>query len=101
MELKNNPKINSYIRQAKVSRGLKNIGFVAIPCAVIATAAYGVAGFQSVVSGSTDHDAKVAGNTFAALGTFCLGTSIYFGVNENVKHKKAVHLYNELYTTEY
>ena len=101
MREKNNPEINSHITRYKVSKGCENIGFVAIPCAVMG-AIYYATGVLGAAWGGENSDSNIEmGNVFMGAGAVCLSTSIYFGIDKKIQKKKAVSLYNELYTKGY
>lgn len=93
----NNIDLNDHIHKARVARGLQNIGFAAIPLAVIGSLYYfSTIGFYDSQSVNNNRNFN-NGTTLFGLAAISLGTSIYFKVQRNKHNAAAVKIYNETY----
>lgn len=91
------PEINRQVKNARISRGLQYIGFLAIPFG-IAAVAYGVESWDNPAfySGKSD---KVMTGLIVTSGVM-LGASVYFNINRNYRNGKAVSLYQQHYMSK-
>jgi len=92
----NNIDLNDHIHKARLARGLQNIGFAAIPLAVIGSIYYfsAIGFYESSTANNRNFN---NGTSLFGLAAISLGTSIYFKVQRNKHNAAAVKIYNETY----
>jgi hypothetical protein len=97
----NDPKITREVKTAKVDKGLKYIGFAAIPLFFV-----GVFALTQIDQGPTYSNGYTYthNNEFVAPALICFAgaavtfsASIYFGIDRKARNARAVHLYQQKY----
>lgn len=89
---KDNSEINKLIKNFKLSKTFKNIGFSAIPEALLGA---GLIGTASASNTGGVHQ-KSIGIGLVALSAVCLSSGLYFKIVQSKNYKKAIKRYNEL-----
>lgn len=92
MKEKNNSEINGLLKKVKLARTFQNIGFAAIPEALV-----GGGLIAAAVSTGGNIQQKGVGIGLVALSTVCLSSSLCFRFVRNKNYKKAIAKYNQLY----
>jgi uncharacterized integral membrane protein len=90
---KNNSEINRLLKKVKLSKNFQNIGFAAIPEALIGGGLIGLAS----VSNKGNIEQKSIGVGLVALSGICLSSSLCFKIVSTKNYKKAIAKYNQLY----
>lgn len=90
---KNNSELNRLLKKVKLSKTFQNIGFAAIPEALVGGGLIGVA----AASNKGNLEQKAAGVGLLALGAVCLSSSLFFKIKHTKNYKKAIKKYNQLY----
>lgn len=90
---KNNSELNRLLKKVKLSKTFQNIGFAAIPEALIGGGLIGTA----VASSKGSLEQKTVGVGLLALGAVCLSSSLCFKIQRTKNYKKAIQKYNQLY----
>lgn len=93
---KNNSDINQLIRKFRLTKMFQNIGFSAIPEALLGAGFIGAANTYKS-SNSSAAIQKGVGVGLIALSTVCLTSNICFKIIKNKNYKKAIRKYNQLY----
>jgi hypothetical protein len=99
----NNPKITEEIRNAKRSKKLGYMGFLAIPFGVAglvcAANAAGILGFSPY---SRDTKNAYAGSSALLFGAtaFSIGATVHFDIKSCKANEKAIRLYREIYLSQ-
>lgn len=90
---KDNSELNRLLKKIKLSKTFQNIGFAAIPEALIGGGLIGAA----TVSNNGSLEQKSIGVGFLALSAVCLSSSLCFKIQRTKNYKKAIQKYNQLY----
>jgi hypothetical protein len=90
---KNNSEINQLLKKVKLAKTFENIGFAAIPEALIGGGLIGAASFSK--KGNVTQ--KSIGLGLLALSGVCLSSSFCFKIMRTKNYKKAIAKYNQLY----
>lgn len=90
---KNDSEINRFLKKVKLSKTFQNIGFAAIPEALIGGGLIGAAAASN--KGNTGQ--KSIGIGLVALSAVCLSSSLCFKMVRTKNYKKAIAKYNQLY----
>lgn len=93
MKEKNNSEINRLLKKVKLAKTFQNIGFAAIPEALIGGGLIGAAAASN--SGSVEQ--KSLGIGLVALSGVCLSSSLCLKLYSKKSYKKAIAKYNQLY----
>ncbi|HSH64866.1 MAG TPA: hypothetical protein VLB84_03500, partial [Bacteroidia bacterium] len=91
----NDPEISRRVRAARLSKGLRYIGFAAIPLFTAAMAC----GIYALNGNYTADSKKIGFGLLAGAGVV-FGTSIYFNINYRFKNMQAVRLYQLRYMSK-
>lgn len=90
---KNNSELNSLFKNVRLAKTFQNIGFAAIPEALIGGGLIGAA----ASSGQGNVEQKSIGIGLIALSGVCLTSSLCFKFIRTKNYKKAIAKYNQLY----
>ncbi|MCW3083900.1 MAG: hypothetical protein JWP12_1266 [Bacteroidetes bacterium] len=90
----NNPEIAEHVRNAKLYRGLQNIGFVALPLMAAANLSF-IQNYDVYTDRPTSQFRQA--ETLLALSAICVVGSVYFKIQRSHHNAAAVKLYNESY----
>lgn len=90
---KNNSELNRLLKKVKLSKTFQNIGFTAIPEALIGGGLLGAA----AASSQGNIEQKGIGIGLLALSAVCLSSSLCFKIQRTRNYKKAIQKYNQLY----
>jgi hypothetical protein len=90
---KNNSEINRLLKKIKLAKTFQNIGFAAIPEALVGGGLIGAA----MASNKGAVDQKSIGIGLVALSGVCLSSSLFFKIIRTKNYKKAIAKYNQLY----
>ena len=90
---KNNSEINRLLKKVKLAKTFQNIGFAAIPEALIGGGLIGAA----AVSNQGSVEQRSLGFGLVALSGVCLSSSLCFRFVRIKNYKKAIQKYNQLY----
>ena len=90
---KNNSDLDRLLRKVKLAKTFQNIGFAAIPEAVIGGGLIGAA----AASNKGNAEQKSIGIGLVALSAVCLSSSLCFKFVKTKNYKKAIAKYNQLY----
>lgn len=90
---KNNSEINRLLKKVKLAKTFQNIGFAAIPEALIGGGFIGAA----MASNKGTAEQKRIGIGLVALSGVCLTSSLCFKIVRTKNYKKAIAKYNQLY----
>jgi hypothetical protein len=96
MKEKNDSGINKLIKKFKLSKMFQNVGFSAIPEALLGVSFIGIAN-TATVSNSTNSAQQNIGVGLVALSAVCLTSGICFKMMKTKNYKKAIKTYNETY----
>lgn len=91
---KGNNEINKLLKKIKLSKTFKNIGFAAIPEALLGA---GFIGSVSVQGNTNTKPQKVVGAGLIAISAVCLSSGLYFNMAQKKNYKKAIQKYNQMY----
>lgn len=89
------PEIMYRVKNARASKGLRYVGFAAIPL-VICSAVFYSFGLDSYNGGNDPNMVGVA-TGFLVGSAAVFSASIYFNINRSTQNRKAIQLYNEKY----
>jgi hypothetical protein len=99
----NDPQITQEVKRAKLDKGLKYIGFLAIPLALVAIASavqintYSSPNYNNGYT-STRNDGFIAPAVICTVGAAAaFSASIYFGIDRKARNARAVRLYQQKY----
>ena len=90
---KNNSELNRLLKKIKLSKTFQNIGFAAIPEALIGGGLIGAA----ATTNNGNAEQKSIGVGLLALSAVCLSSSLCFKIQRTKNYKKAIQKYNQLY----
>ncbi len=90
---KNNSEINRLLKKVKLAKTFQNIGFAAIPEALIGGGLIGAA----ATSNKGNIEQRTVGIGLIALSGICLSSSLCFKLVRTKNYKKAIAKYNQLY----
>ncbi len=90
---KDDSEINKLVKNFKLSKTFKNIGFSAIPEALLGGGLIGAA----AASNKGNIQQRSIGIGLVALSAVCLSSSLCFKFVKNKNYKKAIQRYNQLY----
>lgn len=94
---KNNPGLNSLLAKSKLFKGLRPIGFAAIPAGFLGA----ICLTSNKPSDGRSQEAAFlkqnAGASFLAIAAACFSSGVYFTIQSKKNYKKAVQKYNQLY----
>jgi hypothetical protein len=99
----NDPQITKEVNRSKVDKGLKYIGFLAIPLAVgaiaCATQINTYTGYNYSNGTTTSrNDEFIAPTVICAVGAAAtFSASVYFGIDRKVRNARAIRLYQQKY----
>lgn len=90
---KNNSELNRLLKKVKLARTFQNIGFAAIPEALVG------GGLIAAAAGSNkgNMEQRSVGVGLVALSAVCLSSSLCFKFVKTKNYKKAIAKYNQLY----
>ena len=91
----NDREITREVRNARLSKGLSYIGFLAIPLGIIAFSK--ATGFYDYNFNGNYRTNEKAAQTLAVAGGLMIGTSIYLNINKSYRNAKALRLYKQNY----
>jgi hypothetical protein len=94
---KKNSELDKLITRSRLFKNFQPVGFAAIPAGFLG--AISLAGNQASDAGrsSSVNIKQTTGITLLAFGAMCLTSSVYFTIQSNKHHKKAIQKYNQLY----
>jgi hypothetical protein len=92
----NDPEISRRVSAARLSKGLRYIGFAAIPLLFTGALLCEIDAFN----GNITTDRQRIGVGFLAAGGIVFGTSVYFNINYRSKNMQAVRLYQLRYMSK-
>ncbi len=90
---KNNSEINKLVKNFKLSKMFKGVGFSAIPEALFGAGLIGA----SATSNTGNVQQRSIGIGLVALSALCLSSSLCFKMVRTKNYKKAIAKYNQLY----
>lgn len=90
---KNNSDLNRLLKKVKLAKTFQNIGFAAIPEALIGGGLISVA----AISNKGTMEQRSVGVGLVALSAACLSSSLCFKLVRTKNYKKAIARYNQLY----